>query len=160
MSFTFKPFKTWLEEMNPPVAAMQGAASGPQQYVNVSMGQKDVSLKKNFEQGFKNMLQVVSRLLADRTQGITPMDPDEEGIGKGDVGWADLYQLDAVRSTSRAKRITLVYRPYWGKGGLGKAAWTAGWFLRNPIKQPAKWIGQQMGLLTHILCFTKCHRGT
>lgn len=154
MKIKLKSFATWLEDMSASNAAiMDGPKAGnqPTSYMGVSMGKKDVSLKTNYEQGFKNMLQVVSRLLADKTQGITPMDHDQEGLDKDqqDVGWADLYQLDAVRSVPQNKRITLVYRPYWGKGTLGKAAWTAGWFLKNPLTRPAKWVGQQAGLLTH-----------
>jgi len=154
MKVKFKTFATWLEEMNPSMAAVMnppGQSSQPTSYMGVSMGNKDVGLKANPEQGFQNMLQVVSRLLADKTQGIAPMDPDQEGLDKDtkDVGWADLYQLDAVRSTPRNKQITLVYRPNWGQGTLGKAAWSAGWFLKNPITRPAKWLGQKAGLLAH-----------
>jgi hypothetical protein len=110
----------------------------------VSMIRHDVSVSKNYEVGFNNMLKVVAALLSDLKQTVHTANKT--------LSWGELFFLRADRSTSVRGHIELEYGDeseigisQRQKGQLGDIWWSLKW-LNEDWTRPLQKLSQVVGL--------------
>lgn len=135
-------FKEFVQNVIPAALTAMRPEQGPRQIQPVMMvnaSQLDVRVpdREVIPQAIKNMERAVSQILQDEEATVKAADDDGGEV----TSWGRLFGLSPSEHTNY---VQIEYRPQIGRNTLGNAAWSAGYWARNPGKASL----QKLGLAT------------